>query len=144
MLCTHSLNTQQWIPKRIIGMDYPHLARAARIEGRVEVLCRINPDGSVAFTWVSGDPHPFLARAAAENASGWALMAGSSTGQLPETVRLIYTFKMEENISKPMDATVTHHPAREFVFEYPLFCKDQLGKLSAGILLLLKILVHLF
>ena len=51
MLCTHSLNTQQWIPKRIIGMDYPHLARAARIEGRVEVLCRINPDGSYVQTF---------------------------------------------------------------------------------------------
>ncbi len=120
MFCAHTLNAQQWIPKRIVGMDYPHIARGARIEGKVEVVCTLNPDGSVAFVKVTEGPNPILVRAVKENALKWTFMAGSITGQLPETITLVYTFKMEKKVSQPMDASASpNSPGRQFIYEYP-------------------------
>ena len=112
-------SAQEWIPRRIAGMDYPVLARSARIEGQVQVVCTLNRDGSVASTKITGNPHPILASAAMKNASAWMFMAASGTGQLPKTATLVYSFKMEKSISQPMDPSIPHHPARQFVFEYP-------------------------
>jgi TonB family protein len=116
----HSLFAQPLIPKRIVGMDYPHLARAARIEGKVEVVCTLKADGSVASTRVNEEAHPILADAAKENASMWIFMADTDKSQLSQSITLIYSFKMQYKVPQPMDATAPYHrPARQFVFEYP-------------------------
>jgi hypothetical protein len=53
------------------------------------------------------------------NASKWTFAKNSDAGKSPDKAILVYSFKMEENISQPMDETVPHHPARQFVFEFP-------------------------
>ena len=124
LLAANDKTAQQWVPKRIVGMDYPHLARAARIEGLVQVVCSINPDGSVASARVTGNPNPILAKAARENAFSWTFMGASGGGQSREAVTLVYSFKMEKKIFQPMDPTEpVHHPAREFIFEFPFMVK---------------------
>ena len=104
-------NTQRWVPKRIVGMDYPELASRARIQGRVEITCVIQSEGSVASTMAAGDPHRVLSKPAQENAMKWVFMTNSGVRHSTGTVVLIYSFKLE---GKGSD-----HPRSHFVFEYP-------------------------
>jgi hypothetical protein len=102
---------QRWIPKRIVGMDYPLIARSARIEGKVEIACVLNPDGTVASTKPIGNPHPILLKAVQENASKWVFMKESNADRSPGTATLIYLFQM--------GGKSAHSPNRQFEFEYP-------------------------
>jgi TonB family protein len=110
LLCCAASAKAQWIPKRIVGMDYPELAWKARIQGQVEVVCIINSNGSVVETKVEGNPHPLLAPQARQNASSWTF-AGSSDGGKLGGVTLIYTFALRADKCKD--------PCSRFVFEYP-------------------------
>jgi hypothetical protein len=106
--CAGSVKAQEWIPKRVVGMDYPELASRARIEGKVEVVCMINSDGSVALTMESGNP--ILSEPARTNASKW-LFTGKSQSDLLGKAILNYEFKLK---GKP-----SRRPESQFVFEYP-------------------------
>jgi TonB family protein len=108
--CAESAKAQ-WIPKRVVGMDYPKLARMARIEGRVEIACTINSDGSVASIKPIGNPHPLLLKTVEENAFKWKFMRTSDLGRSQSTATLTYSFTMER--------TGSAHPVRTFAFEYP-------------------------
>jgi hypothetical protein len=59
LLCACGHSQQKWVPTTVVGMDHPALGRAARIEGQVEVICMVNPDGTVVSTKVIGDPHQY-------------------------------------------------------------------------------------
>lgn len=96
MACTHPPDVKRWTPKRVVGMDYPMLARAARIEGKVTVVCTIGPDGSVASVKAVHDPHPILAPAALANASEWTFESNSAHPPSPESVTLVYSFEIDE------------------------------------------------
>lgn len=104
-------NPEQLVPKRIVGMDYPQLASRARIEGRVEVTCRIDQDGSVASIETPGNPNPLLSKPAQENAKRWIFAKSADRSRSTGTITLMYYFKME---GKGSD-----HPRSQFVFECP-------------------------
>ena len=104
-------NEQHWIPKRIVGMDYPLLARGARIEGQVEILCVLNPDGTVASIKPTGSPPSVLLKAVQENASKWIFMKKSDADRSMGTATLTYMFRM--------GGKSAHNPIRQVVFEFP-------------------------
>jgi hypothetical protein len=61
------LCAQDWTPKRIVAMNYPPLGTQARIAGDVEILCSLDPDGSVIRAEaISG--HAVLKEPARQNA----------------------------------------------------------------------------
>jgi hypothetical protein len=107
--CAESAKAQ-WIPKRVVGMEYSELAATARMQGQVEILCTINSDGSVASTKVIKTPWPLLADYAQENAKKWLFYKGSASTE-QNTFLLKNAFQLE--------GEGTDHPQNRFVFEYP-------------------------
>jgi len=79
------------------------------MQGQVEILCTINPDGSVASIKVAKTSWPLLAEYAQENAKKWLFRRVSSVEQ--DTFLLKYTFQLEGD--------GTDSPQNRFVFEYP-------------------------
>ena len=117
-LCSMSCRKPEiWIPRRVVGMEYPELCSRARIEGQVRVACQINPDGAVISTLVDGKAHPLLSKPAQENAMKWIFMKDNNSNDSNNTVVLIYSFKMEGKGS--------NRPRSQFVFEYPNSVKIQ-------------------
>ena len=43
-----SLYSQDWFPTKIVGVEYPAVAIAARIQGAVKVKCVLDPEGDLA------------------------------------------------------------------------------------------------
>jgi TonB family protein len=73
------------------SIAYPNVARAAQIEGAVDVEIRINGDGAVSsVNALSG--HPLLKQAAEKNVRRWRFDS-SSTGS--RTLTVTYEFKLE-------------------------------------------------
>ena len=104
-----SAKAQEWMPKRIVGMDYPELAASAKVQGQVEISCTIKPDGSVVSAEVIGTAQPLLSDYAKENAMKWLFLDKNGSGQLGTFV-LRYTFSFDGNLG---------HFSSQFVFEYP-------------------------
>jgi len=110
LICyVESVKAQEWIPKKVVGMDYPVIASRARIEGKVEVICMINPDGSVASTTIESG-NPILSKPARDNASKW-IFNGKPKSDLLGKVTLFYEFKLDRKPSQ--------NPKSQFVYEYP-------------------------
>jgi TonB family protein len=98
-------------PTRVVGVNsYDHLARAANIQGKVEVTCEIDRDGSVLRTRVISG-HPFLARMAERNLSQWKFSTDAAIEAKPHEMTFIYEFRLGE--------PTREHPLVEFVFDYP-------------------------
>ncbi len=58
------------VPLRVVGLEYPRLANIAHVQGKVELLAKVLPDGKVGnITTMSG--HPLLAAASQETLTKW-------------------------------------------------------------------------
>ncbi len=101
-----------WIVEKLIAASYPTLAQFARVEGTVNLNCKIDDTGRVLECIADGG-HPLLQKAAIENAVRWKCRKteGSRAGQ-PE-IKLVYEFSFSD--APP----VRHTPKVEFTFEYP-------------------------
>ena len=106
----NSPSASVWLPSRILGIGYPHEARNARIEGKIEAKCTIRPDGSVAeVTIVSG--HPVLARSVKANLIRWIFRHSEMAVRGEATVT--YSFQLKGNCD-------SHKGCKEeFWFDYP-------------------------
>lgn len=91
-----------WIPSRVLGMSYPQVARAARIDGLVEAKCMLGQDGSVsAIEIVSG--HPLLIAGVKANLLQWTFgrdKAINVDDKLPNEVVVEYRFQLKGNCDK--------------------------------------------
>lgn len=107
-----SVAQERWWPDRMVGLSqYPPLARQARIEGVVELLCLLDENGSVLkVTSISG--HPLLLATASENAIKWHFRRVLRRGAVDRETTLVYQFQIAgEPVRSP--------PKTEFVFEGP-------------------------
>ena len=99
-------------PRRVVGVGtYTNLARAAYIQGRVEIKCEIDRDGSVVRTKVISG-HPLLLRMAEENLIQWKFTGSDDPNQasLREAI-FVYEFQLGE--------PTRDRPRIDFVFDYP-------------------------
>lgn len=89
-----SIGTPGWAerkPSRVVGLHYPRIALAARLEGTITVDATIAPDGAV--TEVHTRPEAgLLARTAAVAIKQWRFEAVNGTAA--ETVRFTWEFKL--------------------------------------------------
>lgn len=111
---------QDWIPRRIVGMDYPALAAQSRTEGMVKLKCVLDSQGRVTSTTIlevisaQKPAEGLLGQAARENAAKWKFMLrneGPITASSDKSVTLIYNFKLE-------GATFNRRRV-DFAYEYP-------------------------
>ncbi len=107
--CAESAKAQ-WIPKRVVGMEYSELAASARMQGQVEILCTISLEGSVVSTKAIKTPWLVLSTYAEENARKWLFRKVSASIE-QNTFLLKYNFQLE--------GSGTAHPQNRFIFEYP-------------------------
>ncbi len=64
--------TGDWVPAKIMGMEYPLLAAQARLEGKVELLVSLDDQGLVrGVSTLSGSS--VLAKAAKTNVMLWRM-----------------------------------------------------------------------
>jgi TonB family protein len=113
------LVAQDWVPIRIVGVDYPALAIQARIAGKVSVKCILDENGRVAsaeILEVSGPSkgiRELLGTAAQQNALQWLFIrSGSVTQQQPSAV-IIYEFGFQVNPTSPRSQS-------KFILDFPL------------------------
>jgi hypothetical protein len=99
-------------PTRVVGVNtYNNLARAAQIQGRVEIKCEVDKEGSVVRTRVISG-HPLLLRMAEENLVQWKFMGSNDPTQHdPREASFVYEFQLGE--------PTRERPRIEFVFEHP-------------------------
>jgi len=109
---------QDWIPERVVGMNYPPLAAHARRQGTVTLQCRIGEDGLVKSVKTISDSEQLsgnlLSQAAEDNATKWKFGRPKAIASVSGTsgiVVLKYTFVLEG------DSRAC--PKALFVFEYP-------------------------
>ena len=96
------------------SLQYPELARSARIQGDVRVRLKLDRRGKVvSATPVSG--HPLLGREAGENVKQWVFSAGEE-GEL----EVVYQFRLEE-------PRLYYRPPTKVTFDFP----DQISILSS-------------
>lgn len=79
-------------PHRIVAFDYPALARTTHLQGQVELVASMTPDGAVSHVKVRSG-NPILAAAAAAAVSRWTF-SGCSAGA-PCELTLIFSFVLE-------------------------------------------------
>lgn len=101
----------EWEPARIVSPTrYPPLAGQSAVQGVVEILCTLSPDGAVLQAEaIKG--HPLLRRAATENVSAWTFHRRFPGEQVTAQVSLTYTFRLAGNPSR--------RPVSRFSFDYP-------------------------
>ncbi|SRR5579885_1623624 len=101
-----------WEPVETVGLQYPPLARMARISGIVIVRASLGADGSVQEASVLSG-HPLLAKSAQANAREWRFRQ-LGQGRPTSDVFLVYRFVLE--------GTCAANECREtFWAEYPNF-----------------------
>jgi TonB family protein len=111
------LFAQDWVPQKVVGMNYPPLAVQARRQGVVTLECRIGEDGlvkSVKTISTSEQRSGTLLSSAAEyNVTQWKFrrLKTGSVSDTSSTVLLKYTFVLQGD---SRDC-----PRGHFVFEYP-------------------------
>jgi hypothetical protein len=79
--------------KRVVGLEYPRLAALAAVQGKVELVALISPDGSVSEVRVVS-AHILLREPAKETLSQWKF-AGCEASQSPCEVRVVFDFVLE-------------------------------------------------
>ena len=80
---------------RVVGMSYPVLALAARIEGMVTLELTVGKDGKVADAKTVGFANRVLADAALLNIRQWRFRALNEPGAAAPTILLTYGFKFQ-------------------------------------------------
>src|SRR5262249_24939122 len=105
--------SQNLVPARIVGMDYPPLAVAAGVKGTLKIRCNVSQDGKVLSAEIieaSNSPaFDFLGKAVQKSLSQWLFPI--STNVPPTTAILTYSF----------DLLVKRDPVKgsRFVFDSP-------------------------
>jgi len=100
--------TSQPVATRVESIAYPDFARAAQIQGAVDVEIVIGSDGGISSAnAISG--HPALKEAAEKNIKRWRFDSGS-TSDRPLSVR--YEFRLE--LPK-----ICYRPESRNIFELP-------------------------
>jgi TonB family protein len=102
----------EWVVQRIVGADYPALAQQARIQGMVELTCRVDVTGRI-IKCDSANGHLLLRNAAIENAKKWAFWRQAGDANDGNQVQLRYEFVLQEG------TPVRRQPKVEFSFEFP-------------------------
>jgi TonB family protein len=112
-LLVPGLGLAAWEPAEIVGLNYPRIARQARITGLVVVRVSVKASGSAREAdVVSG--HPLLGEAARLNALDWKFRTVGSRSDKSDEVFLVYRFVLRGNCAAKN--------CRElFVVEYPNF-----------------------
>ena len=107
-----SVGQATWqVQRRVAIKRYPPLARAALIQGTVELRCSITGDGAVNECRLASG-HPLLFAAAFENLKVWTFKAPSDADREGRDVTMVYTFELA---GEP----VRDEPKAEFSFEFP-------------------------
>jgi outer membrane biosynthesis protein TonB len=76
--------------RRIVSMEYPVLARMARLEGAVSLIANVLPDGTVGGVTVLSGPEP-LATPAKEDVSKWRF-DGCPSSASSCAVEIVFSF----------------------------------------------------
>jgi len=114
--CSGTVLGQDWKPQRVVGLDYPAIARGTALEGIVVVKCRLDGEGKVTAAEVrleskSNRTLESLRNAAIENAKKWRFMKTPESGTKESEALLRYQFKLS--------GITRSTPRQEFAFEYP-------------------------
>ena len=112
LICAGAVKAQ-WVPQKVVGIEYSKYATLAKIQGEVELLLSIKSDGTVASAQPIGNPHRLLSEIAQENAIKWVFRDHSESKSSPPTAKVIYSFRLEG------EAKANVEPRRQFIFEYP-------------------------
>ncbi|NWG14299.1 MAG: energy transducer TonB [Acidobacteria bacterium] len=81
------------MPTRILGLRYPRVARAARIEGVVQARCSVRSDGSVADVTIHSG-HPLLVPEVKANLRRWRFQSSSRDERPTAEAVVTYDFKL--------------------------------------------------
>lgn len=79
------------LPVHVESLQYPQVARMARIQGDIVVVALIAADGHVIGVPNAPTGHPLLAKAAEENIKTWRFQSGAE-GE----ARVTYRFEIDE------------------------------------------------
>ena len=104
------LTTRELVTTRVESIAYPDFARAAQIQGTVDVEIIISSDGGVSSAnAISG--HPVLKQAAEKNIRTWRF-SSSSVGSTP--LRVTYEFRLElpKTYYRPESRNIFELPTR--------------------------------
>ncbi len=88
------------------SLDYPEVARSARVQGRVVLQLRVSRDGR-AMSVAATSGHPILRRSAEENVKTWVFEGGEES-----ELEVEYEFRLEE-------PKVYYRPPTTTTFELP-------------------------
>ena len=83
--------------QRIVSMQYPALARMARLQGGVKLRIRISPDGTANQIDVVSGPEP-LATPARQNIAKWRFSSCTSTATVC-TIEIDFSFVLDGTCS---------------------------------------------
>jgi len=105
--------TEEWIPVRVVSLNYPIVAAQAQIAGTVQIVIALNDRGIVQDI-VSETGNSILAAAAERNIRTWKFgrLPGAGKTSIGRTVRVTYVFKLE-------DVSHSTTPQSKFMYEYP-------------------------
>ena len=100
--------------KRVVGLEYPRLAALAAVQGKVELVALISPDGSVSGVRVASG-HYLLRGPAEETLSQW-VFAGCESSKSSCEARVVFDFVLEGACDKSWCGT-------RFVADLPSFAE---------------------
>jgi TonB family protein len=107
---SQSSKVPQPVATHVESIAYPDLARAAQIQGTVDVEIIISSDGEVSTAnAISG--HPVLKQAAEKNIRRWRF-GPSSAGDTPLTVRYEFRLELPKTYYRPESRDIFELPTR--------------------------------
>jgi TonB family protein len=111
------LPAQDWLPTRIVGIDYPVLAIQAGISGTVRIKCILDEDGKVLSAEILGvgpsnGIRSLLAPAAQQNALRWVFSKSNPVAQQQRSTVITYDFRFEANPNP-------NYLRSRFIFDFP-------------------------
>ena len=102
--------TRQPVATRVESIAYPDFARAAQIQGAVDVEIVIGSDGGISSAnAISG--HPALKEAAEKNLKRWTFDSGS-TSDRPLSVRHEFRLELPKIYYRPESQNIFELPTR--------------------------------
>ncbi|SRR5258708_11842201 len=90
LLLTQAPQSQRRFPIHVVSLNYPPVARQARITGDVVLVAQIGSDGRVSIP-VRRSGHPILLQAAEDNSKKWKFQSGED-----QEMEITYHFKLGE------------------------------------------------
>jgi TonB family protein len=116
LVCVASLCAQDWAAVRVVGIEYPPIAAAARVQGMVVIQCDLDPSGKVISTErldkTSMKPD-LLGDAAQANAREWLFTP--VTGTVGRRIVLTYIFEVRQSQNYAVGQTTR----TKFIYEAP-------------------------